>query len=126
MQTINILKEAFQAESNVIALYLAMSRKADEEGHEEIALYFRKVAMDEALHAAEFAVLLGKVLDTRSNLEIMLKDEIRTEKERAAAAQIALNEGDEDAFNVFQKAMRDEGSHTAGLKQILSKIQEKN
>ncbi|MCX9013769.1 MAG: rubrerythrin family protein [Candidatus Methanoperedens sp.] len=126
MQTIKIMEETLQSESGDIALYLAMSRKAHEEGHEEISLYLRKVAMDEAVHAAQFAGLLGKLRDTKSNLEMMLDSEIRAEKKKAEAAQIALFEGHEEAHRVFERTMRDETSHKEGLKKAILKLHEKD
>ena len=126
MQVMEIMEKTFEAESGDIALYLAMSQKAADEGHSEIALYLYKVAMDEAKHAAAFASLLGKVKDTKSNLLSMLEDEIRTEKDKEQAAKIALDEGNEEAFLFFQKTMHDESRHKAGIKIVLSKWQEKD
>ncbi len=126
MQIVDIMEKTFEAESGDIALYLAMSQKAADEGHSDIALYLYNVAMDEARHAAEFATLLGKVKDTRSNLLTMLEDEIRTEKDKESASKIALAEGNEQAFQFFQKAMHDESRHKAGIKVVLSKLQEKD
>lgn len=122
MQTIEIMEKTFDSESNDIALYLAMSRKAEEEGHPEIALYLLNIAVDEAQHAAEFATLLGKVKDTKTNLVNMLAGEIKAEKEKAKAAKIALTEGNEDAFQFFEKSMQDERRHRAGIKKVLSKL----
>ena len=121
-----IMEKTFEAESADIALYLAMSQKAADEGHSEIALYMYSVAMDEARHAAEIASLLGKVNDTKSNLITMLEDEIKTEKDKEQAAEIALAEGNEEAFLFFQKTMHDESRHKAGIKIVLSKWQEKD
>ena len=126
MQIIEIMEKTFIAESGDVALYLAMSKKAADEGDQETARYLYDVAMDEAHHAADFAILLGKVKDTRSNVSIMLEDEIRSEKERGQAANIALTEGDKEAFQYFEKSMHDERKHKAGLKVILSKLQEKD
>jgi rubrerythrin len=126
MQIVEIMEKTFEAESGDIALYLAMSQKAADEGHSEIALYLYKVAMEEARHAADFATLLGKVKDTRTNLMAMLEDEIRAEKDKEQAAKIALSEGNEEAFRFFQKTMHDESRHKAGIKVILSKLQEKD
>ncbi len=116
----------FEAESGDIALYLAMSKKAADEGDPETARYLYDVAMDEAHHAADFAILLGKVKDTRSNVSMMLDDEIRSEKERGEAAKIAIAQGNEEAYQYFERSMHDERRHKAGLKLILSKLQEKD
>lgn len=126
MQTVKIMEETFKSESGDAALYLAMSRTAQEEGHEEISLYLRKVAMDEAIHAAEFAQLLGKLSDTKSNLEMMLNSEIRDEKNKADAVKIARDEGHEDAHGVFERIMRDETGHKEGLIKVLSKLHGKD
>lgn len=126
MQTIEIMEKTFDSESNDIALYLAMSKKADQEGHLEIAAYLFDVAMDEAQHAARFATLLGKVKDTKTNLIHMLAGEVKAEKDKARAAKIAYAEGNDDAFQFFEKSMKDETKHKEGIKKILSKLQEKD
>ena len=122
MQTVEIIQKTFDSESGDIALYLAMSRKAEEEGHAEVASYLLNVAMDEARHAAEFANLLGKVRDTRTNLVTMLAGEIKAEKDKALAAKIAKDEGNDEAFEFFERSMHDESRHKAGIKSILSKL----
>lgn len=126
MQTVEIMERTFESESSEIALYLAMSRKAEEEGHEDIALYLRKVAMDEAMHAAEFAMLLGMIKDTKANLTMMLEREIITEKDKEEAAEIAKAEGDEDAMIIFERSGRDESSHKEGIRKILLKLHGKD
>ncbi|MDP3105228.1 MAG: ferritin family protein [Candidatus Methanoperedens sp.] len=126
MQTVEIMEKTFQAESGDIALYLAMSKKAADEGDNDTARYFYNVAMDEARHAAEFATLLGKVKDTRSNLAMMLEGEINSEKEKAQAKDVALAEGHHEASQLFEKTMHDERRHTAEIKSVLSKLQEKD
>ncbi len=126
MQTVEIMEKTFEAESGDIALYLAMSQKAADEGHHDIALYLYHVAMDEAHHAADFAILLGKIKDTRSNLTMMLEGEIKAEKDKAQASRIAISDGNDEASFFFEKSMHDEQRHKAGLKLILSKMQEKD
>jgi rubrerythrin len=119
------MEKTFDSESNDIALYLAMSKKADEEGHIEIAAYLFDIAMDEASHAIQFAALLGKVKDTRTNLVSRLADEMQAEKDKADAAKVAYAEGNEDASQFFEESMKDETRHKEGIKKILSKLQEK-
>jgi len=126
LQTIDIMEKTFDSESNDIALYLAMSKKADEEGQLEIAAYLFDIAMDEAHHAARFAILLGKVKDTKTNLVKMLAGEIQAQKDKAHAAKVAFSEGNDDAFQFFEKSMKDETKHKEGIKNILSKLQEKD
>jgi len=126
VQTIEIMEKTFDSESNDIALYLAMSKKAEDEGQTEIATYLINVAMDEAAHAAQFATLLGKVKDTKTNLVNMLDGEIQAEKDKAHAAKVAFAEGNHEASRFFEKSMHDETRHKEGIQKILSKLQEKD
>ena len=126
MQIIEIMEKTFDSESNDIALYLAMSKKADEEGHLEIAAYLFDVAMDEASHAIQFASLLGKVKDTKTNLVNMLAGEMQAEKDKDDAAKVAYAEGNDEVSQFFEKSMKDETRHKEGIKKILSKLQEKD
>ena len=52
-------------------MYLAMSRQADREGYPEVAEAYKRIAFEEAEHAAKFAELLGEVVaaDTKANLQ---------------------------------------------------------
>ena len=118
------MEKTFESESNDIALYLAMSKKADEEGHLEIANYLFDVAMEEASHAVQFASLLGKVKDTKTNLVNMLAGEMKAEKDKARAAKIAFTEGNDEAFQFFEESLKDETKHKEGIKNILSRLQE--
>ena len=122
MQKVEIMEKTFDSEANDIALYLAMSRQAENEGHYEIASYLLNVAVDEAHHAAEFAALLGKVRDTRTNLLNMLANEVKAEKDKKEASKIAFTEGNEEAFQFFEKSMHDERRHKAGIIKVLSKL----
>ena len=101
-------------------------KKAEEEGQNEIATYLFNIAMDEASHAARFASLLGKVKDTKTNLVNMLAGEIRAEKDKSHAAKVAFSEGNDDAFQFFEKSMKDETRHKKGIKKILSKLKAKD
>lgn len=65
------LKMNFTGECTEVGMYLAMSRQADREGYPEIAEAYKRIAFEEAEHAAKFAELLGDVLqaDTKANLQ---------------------------------------------------------
>jgi rubrerythrin len=65
MATKDELEANFKGETAEVALYLAMSKQAEREGHHTAAMYFRQVAMDEAWHGAEVAELLGMITSTR-------------------------------------------------------------
>ena len=65
------LRMNFTGECTEVGMYLAMSRQADREGFPEIAEAYKRIAFEEAEHAAKFAELLGEVLqaDTKANLQ---------------------------------------------------------
>lgn len=65
------LKANFEGECTEVGMYLAMSRQADREGYPEVAEAYKRIAFEEAEHAAKFAELLGEVVksDTKANLE---------------------------------------------------------
>ena len=64
------LRRNFTGECTEVGMYLAMSRQADREGYPEVAEAYKRIAFEEAEHAARFAELLGEVVeaDTRTNL----------------------------------------------------------
>ncbi len=64
------LRANFVGECTEVGMYLAMSRQADREGYPEIAEAYKRIAFEEADHAAKFAELLGEVVvaDTKTNL----------------------------------------------------------
>lgn len=126
MQTIEIMEKFFDSESNDIVLYLAMSEKAEHEGQKEIATYLFNVAMDKAAHAAQFANLLGKVKDTKTNLVNMLSGEMKSEMDKAHASKVAFVEGNDEAFRFFEKSIKDETRHKEGIRKILSELQDKD
>jgi rubrerythrin len=74
------LKANFTGECTEVGMYLAMSRQADREGYPEVAEAYKRIAFEEAEHAAKFAEILGDVVtsDTKTNLKM------RVEAERGA------------------------------------------
>lgn len=63
------LKEAFAGESQANRKYLAYAKKADEEGHKQVAKLFRAAAEAETIHALSHLRELGTVKSTKDNLE---------------------------------------------------------
>ena len=65
------LRANFTGECTEVGMYLAMSRQADREGFPEVAEAYKRIAFEEADHAAKFAELLGEVVsnDTKTNLQ---------------------------------------------------------
>ena len=71
------LRANFTGECTEIGMYLAMSRQADREGFPEVAEAYKRIAFEEAEHAAKFAELLGEVVtgDTKTNLKMRVEAE---------------------------------------------------
>ena len=71
------LRQNFMGECTEVGMYLAMSRQADREGYPEVAEAYKRIAYEEAEHAAKFAELLGEVVDesTKKNLEMRVAAE---------------------------------------------------
>ena len=118
----NIMEKTFTGETMEVGLYLAMAKKAELEGLPDVAMYLKQLAWDEAGHACEVAMLLGKIGSTRSNLEMMHKGETMATKEKADAAKIAREEGNLEAANFFEIASRDENRHRSGLEGFIKKL----
>ena len=71
------LRENFNGECTEVGMYLAMSRVADREGYPEVAEAYKRIAFEEAEHAAKFAEMLGEVVtaSTKKNLELRVAAE---------------------------------------------------
>ena len=71
------LRMNFTGECTEVGMYLAMSRQADREGYPEVAEAYKRIAFEEAEHAAKFAELLGEVVvaDTKTNLQMRVDAE---------------------------------------------------
>jgi len=71
------LRANFNGECTEVGMYLAMSRQADREGYPEIGEAYKRIAFEEAEHAARFAELLGEVVcsSTEENLRVRVAAE---------------------------------------------------
>lgn len=76
-EIIEALKMNFMGECTEVGMYLAMSRQADREGFPEVAEAYKRIAFEEAEHAAKFAELLGEVVtdSTEKNLQMRVDAE---------------------------------------------------
>ena len=88
------LKAHFNGECMEVGMYLAMSRQADREGYPEVAEAYKRIAFEEAEHAARFAELLGEMVwDTKTNLKKRVEAESGAcaDKKRIATRAKELN-----------------------------------
>ena len=112
MATEDNLKEAFAGESQANRRYLAFAKKAQAEGHPEIAKLFRAAAHAETIHAHAHLRVLGQVHSTEENLAQAMQGEsyeVQTMYPEFIAQ--AQQEENKPALNSFQNAMVVEQVH---------------
>lgn len=114
------LRANFLGECTEVGMYLAMSRQADREGFPEIAEAYKRIAFEEADHAARFAELLGEVVvaDTRTNLQKRVDAEhgaCKGKKELATRAKELNYDAIHDTVHEMCKDEARHGMAFAGL-----------
>ena len=112
----------FMGETQEVGMYLAMSRQASREGYGELAEVFKRLAWEEAEHAARFAEMNGVIKETlKENIEMMLEGEKMANAEKREASEKAAEAGLEDATDFFKESSKDEGRHYKILEGILAR-----
>lgn len=111
----------FKGETAEVGLYLAMAKQAQREGYAEIAEVLKRIAQEEADHAARYAELNGKIATTEENLRDMLEGEIAANKSKKEAATKAKQNDIDEAHDVFDETSRDEARHAKMLKGLLER-----
>jgi rubrerythrin len=74
-QTLNNLQEAFAGESQANRTYLAFAKKAEQEGHLQVAKLFRAAAEAETVHAHAHLRAMDGIKSTSENLRAALAGE---------------------------------------------------
>ncbi|MGE5450079.1 MAG: ferritin-like domain-containing protein, partial [Methanomassiliicoccales archaeon] len=97
-----------------------MSRVAEREGFPEVAEAYKRIAWEEAEHAAKFAELLGEVLvaDTKVNLEARIAAEhgaCQGKKDLATRAKQLNYDAIHDTVHEMCKDEARHGAQFAGL-----------
>ena len=117
------LRENFQGECMEVGMYLAMSRQADREGYPEIAEAYKRIAFEEAEHAAKFAELLGEVVhaDTKKNLELRVEAEYGACKGKKDLATRAKQLNYDAIHDTVHEMCKDEARHGAAFKGLLDR-----
>lgn len=122
----NIVEELqmnFTAECTEVGMYLAMSRQADREGFPEIAEAYKRIAFEEAEHAAKFAELLGEVVttSTQKNLQLRVDAEYGACQGKLAVAKRAKELGLDAIHDTVHEMCKDEARHGAAFKGLLDR-----
>jgi len=112
----------FKGECTEVGLYLAMARQAEREGLPEVANVLRKIAFEEAEHAAHFAEMNGIISENlKENIEKMLEGECKANKEKKEVAKKAKELNIDPAHDYFDESSRDEARHAMMLKGLLER-----
>ncbi|RKD29568.1 ferritin-like domain-containing protein [Thermohalobacter berrensis] len=117
-----IVKQNFKGETKEVGIYLAMARLAQRQGYPEIAEVLKRIAIEEAEHAARFAELNGMISDDIfENIKEMLEGETFANKGKREAAIEAEKLGLESARDYFNESSKDEARHARMLEGILNR-----
>ena len=121
------LRMNFTGECTEVGMYLAMSRQADREGFPEIAEAYKRIAFEEAEHAAKFAELLGEVVyaDTRKNLELRVAAEAGACEGKKKLATRAKELGLDAIHDTVHEMCKDEARHGMAFNGLLGRYFEK-
>ncbi len=120
------LKDHFYGECTEVGMYLAMSRQADREGYPEVAEAYKRIAYEEAEHAAKFAELLGKTIDivtdsTKKNLERRVDAECGATEGKLAIATRAKQLGYDAIHDTVHEMAKDEARHGKAFQGLLKR-----
>ena len=104
-------------------MYLAMSRAADREGYPEIAEAYKRIAYEEAEHAAKFAELLGEVVtdSTKKNLELRVAAEHGATAGKMEIAKKAKALGLDAIHDTVHEMAKDEARHGKAFDGLLNR-----
>ncbi len=115
------VKMNFAGETEETGLYLAMARQAQREGYPEIAEVLKRIAWEEAEHAARFAELNGMIGSTKENIEKMINGEQTANRGKREAAVKAQEEDIEAGYDFFDESAKDEARHAQMLQGLLER-----
>ncbi len=117
------LRMNFTGECTEVGMYLAMSRQADREGFPEVAEAYKRIAFEEADHAARFAELLGEVVapDTKTNLKMRVEAENGACKGKKEIATKAKELGYDAIHDTVHEMCKDEARHGQAFEGLLKR-----
>ena len=122
-EVIEGLRANFVGECSEVGMYLAMSRQADREGYPEVAEAYKRIAFEEAEHAAKFAELLGEVVmpDTKSNLSARVEAEFGACSGKKELAGLAKKHNLDAIHDTVHEMCKDEARHDRAFKGFLDR-----
>ena len=117
------LRQNFTGECSEVGMYLAMSRQADREGYPEVAEAYKRIAFEEAEHAAKFAELLGEVVApcTKTNLQMRVDAEHGATQGKKDLAVLAKELGYDAVHDTVHEMCKDEARHGCAFQGLLKR-----
>jgi rubrerythrin len=117
------LQMNFAGECTEVGMYLAMSRAADREGYPEVAEAYKRIAFEEAEHAARFAEMLGEVVsaESKQNLKVRVEAEYGATQGKTDLAKLAKELGYDAIHDAVHEMARDEARHGKAFKGLLER-----
>ena len=117
------LRANFMGECTEVGMYLAMSRQADREGYPEVGEAYKRIAYEEAEHAAKFAELLGEVVaaDTKENLRVRVEAEYGATEGKLKLAKRAKALNYDAIHDTVHEMCKDEARHGKAFKGLLER-----
>ena len=122
-QVVEELRANFVGECTEVGMYLAMSRQADREGYPEIAEAYKRIAFEEAEHAAKFAEMLGEVVeaDTKANLQARVNAEHGACQGKKDLATLAKQLNLDAIHDTVHEMCKDEARHGKAFAGLLNR-----
>ena len=123
LEIIENLRQNFMGECTEVGMYLAMSRQADREGYPEVAEAYKRIAFEEAEHAAKFAELLGEVVNvsTKENLEMRVAAEHGATQGKKDLATKAKQLNLDAIHDTVHEMCKDEARHGMAFQGLLNR-----
>ena len=117
------LRANFEGECTEVGMYLAMSRVADREGYPEVAEAYKRIAFEEAEHAAKFAELLGECVtaSTEENLSRRVEAEYGATSGKFDIAKRAKQLGFDAIHDTVHEMAKDEARHGRAFAGLLER-----
>ncbi len=123
MSSMDNLKNAFAGESQANRKYLAFAKKADEEGHKQVARLFRAAAEAETVHAHAHLRVMGGVKGTKENIQEAIGGEtFEFTKMYPQMIEEAKKEGNKQAQQSFEFANKVEKIHADLYQKALNNL----
>lgn len=117
------LRANFIGECTEVGMYIAMSRQADREGYPEVGEAYKRIALEEADHAARFAEILGEIVvaDTKANLKARVEAEYGACQGKKELATKAKEKNLDAIHDTVHEMCKDEARHGRAFKGLLER-----